>query len=159
MTSKSGLNLQRCWTSVWSASFFLDFYYFELLPQCPEHWTLTFPLWPHSSHWTHPTREQWRAVNQETPKTTSRFLKEYFTKYVCRDTTTQCIYLIFYKAIFQPCNCPQQCWTDPFLIWMGWNNLSALYDIYLHQGGHVFRPFQLIGWLFWITQKLLNGAF
>lgn len=31
---------------VWSASFFLDFNYSELLPQCPELWTLTFPLWP-----------------------------------------------------------------------------------------------------------------
>lgn len=31
---------------VWSASFFLDFNYSELLPRCPELWTLTFPLWP-----------------------------------------------------------------------------------------------------------------
>lgn len=31
---------------VWSAPFFLDFNYSELLPRCPERWTLTFPIWP-----------------------------------------------------------------------------------------------------------------
>lgn len=45
-TSKSGLYLQGFSASVWSASFILDFYYFELLPQCPEQWTLTLLLWP-----------------------------------------------------------------------------------------------------------------